>query len=99
MGLPVHMFPDGTFVAENVEPGKYIIAALSSVPHVATISSDQPLVVEPGKAAYWGAYKVDFKTGSRTFGIPSTVNLTKTGDQKAKVFAEVHVAFRLATSS
>lgn len=89
MGLPVHMFPDGTFVAENVEPGEYIVAALSSGPHLATISSVKPVVVEPGKAAYWGAYKVDFKSGSRTFGIPSSVTLTNAGDQKAKVFAEV----------
>ncbi len=70
MGLPVHMFPDGTFVAENVEPGKYIIAALSSVPHVATISSDQPLVVEPGKAAYWGAYKVISKQAAVRSAFP-----------------------------
>jgi len=89
MGLPVHLFPDGTFVAENVEPGKYIVVALSSGPHMATVSSEQPLVVEPGKAAYWGAYKVDFKSGSRTFGIPSSVTLTKAEDQKAKVFAVV----------
>ncbi len=93
VGLPVRMFPDGTFVAENVEPGQYFVAALASDDHVASITDMsvlQPIEVRPGKAAYWGTYKVVFKKGSRTFGIPSTVDLSKSGEhEKGKVFAEV----------
>lgn len=92
-GLPVRMFPDGTFVAENVEPGQYFVAAVASDEHVASImdmSVLHPIEVKPGKAAYWGSYKAQFKKGSRTFGIPSSVNLTKSGEQdRTKVFAEV----------
>jgi hypothetical protein len=92
-GIPVRMFPDGSFVAVNVVPGHYFVAELASGDHVAAITDMsvlQLLEVKPGKAAYWGTYKVEFKKGSQTFGIPSRANMTKLDDhEKRKVFAEV----------
>ena len=92
-GIPVRMFADGTFVAVNVPPGNYYIPTLTSDGQGAAIMDTsllQAFEVKPGKAAYWGTYKVEFKKGSATFGIPSFVKLTKSdGKEKKKVFTQV----------
>ena len=87
-GIPVRMFDDGTFVAVNVPPGSYYIPILVSDGNGASIMDMailQPFEVKPGKVTYWGSYKVVFKKGSATFGLPSFVNLTKSGDTDRKM--------------
>lgn len=92
-GIPVRMFPDGTFVAVNVKPGKYFIPMLTSKKTVAGIIGGEPykpFEVKAGKVTYWGSYKTIFKKGSNLLGIPPRVSLKASGKkEKKKVFAQI----------
>lgn len=91
-GLPVRMFPDGTFVAVNLKPGRYFIPLLTSEDEWAGVLGEpyKALEVKPGKVTYWGSYKAIYKRGIPFLGILPRVKLTKNGKQeRKKVFETV----------
>lgn len=59
-----HTFVSGGFFAENLEPGKYIVAGFFSGNTVYYFEEPQPFSLAPGAIRYAGSYKIRYqKTG------------------------------------